>query len=39
MNELSEIFNNAESGDRITLDKDRIYHVYPEDSFFLKGFF
>jgi len=39
MNELSELFRNVSDGDNITLEKDKIYSVAPEDSFHLKGFF
>ncbi len=38
MNELSEIFKAAKSGDYIKLE-NKIYEVSPEDSFHLKGFF
>ena len=38
MNELSEIFKAARSGDHITLE-NKIYEIAPEDSFHLKGFF
>ncbi len=39
MNELSELFLSVRDGDEIILEKDKIYDVYPEDSFFLTGYF
>ncbi len=39
MNELSELFCNVHNGETIILDKDKIYNVSPDDSYFLKGYF
>lgn len=39
MNDLSERFINVSDGDIITLEKNRIYEIAPEDSFHLKGLF
>ena len=39
MNELSSLFLNIKDGDTVTLRKDRVYDVRPEDSFIKKGFF
>ena len=39
MNELSKLFENAVSGSVIELEKDKIYHVKPEDSFVKTGYF
>ena len=39
MNQLSEIFLNVKSGDTVTLEKDRTYHVRQDDSFLLEGYY
>ena len=39
MNELSEIFLNTVSGSVVELEKDKVYHVRPEDSFVKTGYF
>lgn len=39
MNELSSLFLNVCDGNTIVLEKGKVYHVFPEDSFEKKGFF
>lgn len=39
MNELSNAFMNIADGQRVVLEKDRIYHVRQDDSFLLEGYF
>lgn len=39
VNILSSIFHRIEDNTDITLEKDRVYAVYPEDSFIEKGYF
>ncbi len=39
MNDLSEIFSAVSDGDIITLEKNKIYEIAPEDSFHLKNLF
>lgn len=39
LNELSLLFFAAQSGDTITLKKGAVYHVRPEDSFALTGYY
>ncbi len=39
MNELSSLFENIKDGDTVTLAKDRVYDVRPEDSFVKTGYF
>lgn len=39
MNELSSLFLNVKDGETITLEKGKVYHAFPEDSFEKRGFF
>ena len=39
MNSLCEIFLKAQSNTTINLEKNKVYDVYPEDSFILDGYF
>ncbi len=39
MNELSSLFLNISDGETITLEKGKVYHAYPEDSFVKNGYF
>ena len=39
MNELSNLFLNVKDGETVTLEKDKAYHVFPEDSFEKRGYF
>ena len=39
MNELSRIFLNVSDGEIITLEKDRVYDVCREDSFYKNGYY
>lgn len=39
MNRLSALFADLQNGQTLTLEKDGVYHVYPEDSFVLTGYF
>lgn len=39
MNELSRLFLNISDGETVTLEKGKMYHVRPEDSFTLEGYF
>lgn len=39
MNELSTLFMNVSDGETVTLEKGKVYHVRPEDSFTLEGYF
>ncbi|MBE6813357.1 MAG: right-handed parallel beta-helix repeat-containing protein [Ruminococcaceae bacterium] len=39
MNELCNIFSCVQDGQTLVLEKDKIYHVYPEDSVHLTGYF
>lgn len=39
MNELSTLFSKLNSGETLTLDKDRIYDVRQDDSFELDGYY
>ena len=39
MNELSSIFVNLNDGETVTLEKNRVYDVRPEDSFIKTGYF
>ncbi len=39
MNALSRLFSDVRDGDTLTLQKDAVYHVMPEDSFALTGYY
>lgn len=39
MNELSTVFDINKNGGLVRFGKDKVYHVYPEDSFNLTGYF
>lgn len=39
MNELSTLFLNTRDGETVTLEKGKVYHAYPENSFEKKGYF
>lgn len=39
MNNLCEIILKTHSNSSITLEKNKVYHVYPEDSFKLTGYY
>ena len=39
MNDLSKIFENVKSNSEIILEKDRIYDVREDDSFYLEGYY
>ena len=39
MNELSEMCLRVSDGQTLTLENEKIYHVYPEDSFQLTGYY
>ncbi len=39
MNELCEIFSRVTDGQVIVLEKNKTYHIRPEDSFVLHGFY
>ena len=39
MNALSKIFLSVGNGETVTLEKNKIYDVRPEDSFYKEGFF
>lgn len=39
MNELSSLFLNVKDTECVTLEKGKVYHVFPEDSFEKRGYF
>ena len=39
MNELGRLFENAENSSTITLEENKIYHVYQDDAFLLTSFY
>lgn len=39
MNALSSLFRDVRDGDTLTLRRDAVYHVRPEDSFALTGYY